>query len=219
MRASAMAPSASRRSQAPAPAMAMSISRRGVKRRYVAGRARRDRRQQDRDQHFARRERRAAGPRETSPRPASRACRRGPAITACAPWQISAGTAVRRRRRIADVAAEARPVLHLHAADELRRLGDGRVAGRDGRMPRDGRCRRRGADRHAAVGQHRDRRQLGDVLQVDDARGPPPPLAQLRHQVGAAGQRARIGRAHGRDGLLDGFGPLIDEVLQLTAPP
>ena len=122
--------------------------------------------------------------------------------------------AVRRRRCIADVSAKARPVLDLHASNELRGLGNGRITGRNGRMPGDRGRRRRRTDRHAAVGQHRDRRHLGNMLQVDDARGPAPPLAQLRHEVGATGERARIVRAHRHDGLPDGFGPLIDEVLQ-----
>ena len=122
--------------------------------------------------------------------------------------------AVRRRRRIADISAKARPVLHLHAANQLRGLGDGRITGRNGRMPCDRGRRRRRTDRHAAVGQQRDRRHLGNMFQVDDARGAPPPLAQLRHKVGTAGERARIVCAHRRDGLRDGFGPLIDEILQ-----
>ena len=138
----------------------------------------------------------------------------GPAISGLRPMTDQRRHAVRRRRRIADVAAKARAVLHLHAANELRGLGNGRVTGRNGRMPRDGGCRHRRTDRHAAVGQHRDRGHLGDMLQVDDARGTAPPLAQLRHEVGATGERARIVRAHRRDGLPDGFGPLIDEVLQ-----
>ena len=70
----------------------------------------------------------------------------------------------------------------------------------------------------AAIGQRRDRRQLRDMLEVDDAPGRPPPLAQLRHQVGAARKRPRIARAQRRDGLLDGPGPLIDELLQRPAP-
>ena len=99
--------------------------------------------------------------------------------------------AVRRRRRIADVAAKARPVLHLHAADELRGLRDGRVTGRNGAIACDRRRRRRCADRHAAVGQQRDRGQLGNMLQVDDARSATPPLAQLRHEIGTAGESVR----------------------------
>ena len=63
--------------------------------------------------------------------------------------------AVRRRRRIADVAAKARTVLHLHAANELRGFSNGRVTGRDGRMPRDRGRRHRRTDRHAAVGLNR----------------------------------------------------------------
>ncbi len=52
------------------------------------------------------------------------------------------------------------------------------------------------------------------MLQVDDARGAAAPLAQLRHEVGTTGQGARIVRAHRHDGIPDGFGPLIDEILQ-----
>ena len=125
--------------------------------------------------------------------------------------------AVRRGRRIADVAAEARAVLHLHAADELRGSGDGRIARRNRRMPRHrGRASRR-TDRHAAVGQHRRSPiRSGDMLQVDDARRAAPPFAQLRHEIGAAGERACIARAHRRNGVRDGLGPLIDEFLQWT---
>ena len=103
--------------------------------------------------------------------------------------------AVRRRRGIADITAKARAVLHLHAANQLRRLGDGRIARHDGRMSRGGGRRHRRTDLHAAVGQQRDRRHLGDMFQVDDARGAPPPFAQLRHRsVPPASARASSAR-------------------------
>jgi hypothetical protein len=44
--------------------------------------------------------------------------------------------------------------------------------------------------------------------------GPAPSLAQLRHEVGPTGESPRTVRAHRHDGLPDGFGPLINEVLQ-----
>ena len=52
------------------------------------------------------------------------------------------------------------------------------------------------------------------MFQVDDATGPAPALAQLRHEVGAAGKRSRIARAHRRDSLSDRTRSLIDELLQ-----
>ena len=219
MRAAAMVPSASRRSHAPAPAMAMSISRRGVKRRYFAA------------------ERGCGGGSriETSSSPGSSARAAGSANSA------STGTSrlplrprdqrprlvadqrrngIRRRGGIADVAAEARPVLDLHAADQPRRLGDGRdrraataacraTAGRSGR----------GADRDAAVRQRGDRRQLGDALEVDDARRPagaPRAAAgsgRCRRQAPRASPAAMAATA---SSMVAGL--LIDELLQRPAP-
>ena len=43
-------------------------------------------------------------------------------------------------------------------------------------------------------------------------------LAQLRYQVRAAGQRAGVARGHRRDGVVDRFRALIDELLQRSAP-
>ena len=100
--------------------------------------------------------------------------------------------AVCRRRRIADIASKGSPILDLHAADELRGLGNGRVTGHNCSMPGHGGRGRRRADRHPAVGQQGDRCYGRDVFDVDDAAGPAPALAQLRHEVGATGERPRI---------------------------
>ena len=48
--------------------------------------------------------------------------------------------------------------------------------------------------------------------------GPTAALAQLRDQIRAARQRARIADSHRRDGIVDGTGALIDEFLQRSAP-
>jgi hypothetical protein len=83
-------------------------------------------------------------------------------------------------------------------------------------MPRHCGGASRGTNRHAAVGQYADRRQIRDMLQIDDALGRPPPLAQLRHEIGAACERASVTRVHRRDRVSDALGPFVDELLQWT---
>ena len=61
-------------------------------------------------------------------------------------------------------------------------------------------------------------RQLGNSLQVDETRDLPAPLAHLRDQIGAARERPRAVGLHGGDGVLDGGGARIGEVLQRSAP-
>ena len=152
MRAAAMAPSASRRIHAPAPAMAMSISRRGVKRRYFAA--------ERGCGGGSRIETRISPGSSAGPAGPAEQCLDGDLAPAAAPGDHGARLVaderrhgIGRRRGVADVAAEACPVLDLHAADQLRRLGDGRIGGGQARMPRHGRRGRRGADGEAAVGQ------------------------------------------------------------------
>ena len=147
----------------------------------VGGRARRARRQQDRDaaaRRLAARScpgpekrsssgssRRAAGARNHGSRlmadraparrrptaPHCRCCRRG--------WR---GSAPARRRSSARIAAI------------------GGIVRQRSVVPCDARRIRRGADRDAAVGQRANGGQLSDALQVDDAIGVAAPFAQLR---------------------------------------
>jgi hypothetical protein len=56
------------------------------------------------------------------------------------------------------------------------------------------------------------------MLEIDDAGGLPAPLAQLRNEVGAAGEHAGIAALQGGNGGLDCLGTLIDEFLQRSAP-
>ena len=195
----------------------MSISRRGVKRRYLAA--------EDGCGGGSSRETRISSASSTVRPGPLNSCSTGslrrprlPAISAPASWQMSAGTAS------ADGAAlqmlPPRLARFWTCTPPIRRADfcDRRIGTRNCHVSRHGRRVGRGSDRDAAIRRLCDGSQRRDALEVDDAGGVPAPLAQLRNEVGAAGERTGVARRHGRDGLLDRLRAGIGKVPQRLAP-
>ena len=89
------------------------------------------------------------------------------------------------------------------------------MLGRKFRVVADPRDRGRGADPPTAVGDTLDPGQLGDVLQIDDAGGRPPTFAQLRDEIRAAGEDARVAARQFRHRLDDRRRPEISKLLHV----
>ena len=101
------------------------------------------------------------------------------------------GRGVVRRGGVADVPGQRRPVADLHRADRRGRLDQRREPRAHPLVGDDVGQRGRRRDRQA-VADHRDaRRQVGEVLEVDDELGPHLPALQPDDQVGAARRSCR----------------------------
>ena len=105
-----------------------------------------------------------------------------------------------RRRGVADVAGQRRPVPDLDRADDGGRLGQGREFAPDPRVGRDVGHHRPRPDRQPAVALADLAVQLGDPLEVDDDSRLDRPVAQPDDQVGPAGEQPRLGAALAEQG-------------------
>jgi hypothetical protein len=110
---------------------------------------------------------------------------------------------VRGRSGIAHVAAQASAVLDLHAAEQVGRRGDRGVVRRDCGVARHARRAQCRADLDAALGPQPNSAKRRYALEIDDAIGAAAALAQLRQQIGATCQRARLTAAQFANRILD----------------
>ena len=112
--------------------------------------------------------------------------------------------AVGRRRRIAEIAGERRPALHLGRADQVGGLDDPGPGPLQGFAFADHGAGRRGADDEGAV-LLANAGDAGDFLGIDDQVRLGPAGAELNQQIGPAGQDLRNAGGSGQDanGLLD----------------
>ena len=98
------------------------------------------------------------------------------------------GNRVGRRRRVAEVAADAGPALNLPAADDPGRIGQRRIGRRDLGVVIDPIARHARPQPQALGRRVAQLHQLGNLLDIDDQVRLAQPFAKLHEDVGAAGQ-------------------------------
>ena len=130
------------------------------------------------------------------------------------------GDRVGGRRRIAKIAADARPALNLPAADNAGRVGQGGIGRGHRGVAVDSIASHRRAQSQTRIGIVAHLRELGNFLDVDNQVDLALSFAQLHQQIGAAGQHSGP-VARGRqqaDRLVDRGSQLVFEILHKMTP-
>jgi len=120
---------------------------------------------------------------------------------------------VRRRRRVADIAGERRPVPDLNRPDDRRRFGKGLVVASDPLVGGDVRHDGPGADAEVSLDLADLPVELRDPLEIDDDPRPDRTVAQADDQVGPTREEAGVGTMLGQegDGVVEVGRPLVRE--------